>query len=388
MPAPLHVLCFVHAPDLGGVERAALRLCSTWSAAGVRVTIALGRTDGQDCRGGGSRVRTAPQPPVSPAAVETLWMIWWLRRVSREDPPDLIYCPGNSYTIVAVLLRVLLGQRCPPIVAKISNDLLRADIPRPARWLYHIWCRLQGRLIDHFVAFTPEMRAQAAALLTIPHGRIAIIANPVIDDEALMTLAAAGERARSTRGPFRRFVSAGRLESQKNHALLIAAFARGAAPADTLAIYGEGRLRSSLERQIRRLGLSDRVSLPGRRDTAADWLAQTDVFLLSSDYEGLPAVAVEALAAGMSVIATLCCASLPSVLGGGLGCLVPPGDLTALAEAIANADPNAPDHGLAMARARGFTAGGSAPAFLDLFHGMRAARPNPPVCSDLSVSRA
>jgi hypothetical protein len=68
------------------------------------------------------------------------------RRIRRHRP-DVLFCAGNSYTVVAVTMRLVLGRRCPPILAKISNDLTRADLPAVARPFYRLWLRIQGRLL-------------------------------------------------------------------------------------------------------------------------------------------------------------------------------------------------------------------------------------------------
>ena len=84
-----------------------------------------------------------------------------------------------------------------------------------------------------------------------------------------------------------------------------------------------------------RLGIAARLFLPGHVATIDPYLAQADVFVLSSDYEGLPGVVVEALAAGLPVLATDCCASMACLLDRERGSLlVPRGDVEAFAEGL------------------------------------------------------
>ena len=94
--------------------------------------------------------------------------------------------------MVAVAMKLLLGRRCPPIVLKISNDLGRADLPAPIRALYRLWCRVQGRLIDHFTGLAPAMATEIAAAMRVPPARITIIDDPALGEADHARLAAIG----------------------------------------------------------------------------------------------------------------------------------------------------------------------------------------------------
>lgn len=368
----MRILCFLHALELGGVERTALRLCRQWRVSGIDVEVVLGR-DGERMMAAAPELpcRVAPQPGFPTAWIETLWMIVWLPGAIRRSRPDILFCPGNSYTIVAVAMKLLLGRRCPPIVAKISNDLPRPDMPAPIRFLYHLWCLLQGRVIDRWVALSPAMAAESAVLLGVAPDRLATIANPVLDADRHAALVKAGERARASRQSGRRFLAAGRLAPQKGFDLLIDAFAQGAQPHDRLVIVGEGPERARIERRIERLGLRSRVRMPGHCHAIEAHLACSDVLVLSSRYEGLPAVVVEAMAAGIAIVATDCCASMRDLIEGSYpGIVVPPHSMGALSLAIATAEPLA-DPGAGPAA--GFRVEALAQAYQQLFAEILAA---------------
>lgn len=130
-------------------------------------------------------------------------------------------------------------------------------------------------------------------------------------------------------------VTAGRITEQKNHMLLIKAFEQIKDEiSDDLYIYGEGELRSSCEKYIKEHQLEQRVFLPGNVPNMPQILAKAKLFVLTSDYEGVPNALIEAMAAGVPCIATDC-------IGGGsseLLCgklremLVPMGDAGCLKE--------------------------------------------------------
>jgi glycosyltransferase involved in cell wall biosynthesis len=374
-PRRLEILTYLHSFDPGGVERVALRLCGAWQAQGASVKVLMGRRSG--------RAGAQAQPLdyivyssgiVRTARFETLWMIYSLWKRVRAVRPDVIFCAGNSYTIVAVALRLLLGRSCPPVVAKVSNLLDRRDMPRFGRPFYRLWLRVQGRLIGRWVAIAPALKDEVVTLMRVPPERVAAIGDPAIcaaQAEALF----ARRQADAHHGAGRLFVSAGRLARQKRFDLLIEAFHRGARPHDRLAILGEGPLRGRLERQATRLGLGGRILLPGHCLDTGAWLARADAFVLCSDYEGLPAVLVEALAAGLPVISTR---SSPGVAGlldhGTLGRLVEPGDPEGLARALA--DEIAPQNADAARRqAAAFQIELAGPAWLAILESATGATP-------------
>lgn len=113
-------------------------------------------------------------------------------------------------------------------------------------------------------------------------------------------------------------VTCGRLEKQKNHALLIQAFAKIARefPYATLKIYGEGSLKEQLQQQINELHLQGRAFLMGATDHVEEALKSADLFVLSSDFEGMPNALMEAMAAGVPCISTDCPCGGPKELFG------------------------------------------------------------------------
>lgn len=131
-------------------------------------------------------------------------------------------------------------------------------------------------------------------------------------------------------------VGCGRLVEQKDFETLIEAFRIVRTQrASRLIILGEGPLRSDLEMQVSRLGLTDDVALPGFDTNPFAAMAAANVFVLSSRWEGLPTVLIEALATGVNVVSTDCPSGPDEVLADGkYGKLVPMGKPEKLAQAI------------------------------------------------------
>lgn len=375
---PLRVLTFLHSFEPGGVERVALRLHAAWLAAGadggVDAKLVMGRSDGAMRREWpGLEPEYLGSSAIPTARWETLWMILHLPGAIRRIQPDVLFCAGNSYTIVAVMMRLLLGKRCPPVAAKISNDLVRADLPAVVRPFYRAWLRIQGRMLDRIVGMAPPMRAEIAELMRVPSERIAVIDDPSLDESDIVRLATR-RRAQLRQDNGRSFLAIGRLAAQKNFGLLLDAFARMAGPDDRLVIVGEGSERRMLESQIRRLGLEAKVRLPGHISPLDSELAAADALVLSSDYEGVPAVVAEALASGLPIVATRCSVSMDDMLDGGrFGILVPVGDAEALANAMIGVAAQHFDANAATEHARRFTVQRASHRYLALMEDLARA---------------
>lgn len=136
----------------------------------------------------------------------------------------------------------------------------------------------------------------------------------------------------------RRIVSVGRLDANKNHEMMIRAFAKLSSqyPDYTLTVYGEGELREFLQKLIVSLGLSDKVFLPGVIPNVAENIEKASLFLLTSYSEGVSNALIEAMALGLPVIAT----DVPSggtvelIRHGENGWIIPAGNQAALEEAM------------------------------------------------------
>jgi glycosyltransferase involved in cell wall biosynthesis len=138
-----------------------------------------------------------------------------------------------------------------------------------------------------------------------------------------------------TRGPVLLMVAT--MEDHKDYATLLRAFARFSLtePGPCLRLAGDGSLRASLEVLAGKLGIADRVEFLGARRDVPELLGDADLFVFSTTrQEGLGIVLLEAMAAGVPVIASDVPACRELLAGGGRGRLVAPGDPAALAQAL------------------------------------------------------
>jgi glycosyltransferase involved in cell wall biosynthesis len=368
---PLKVFTYLHSFEAGGVERDILRFNSAWHEAGLDVLIALGRREGPLEGDADPRVpmRLLQTGRVSTRHWETLWMIMKLPGVIRAWRPDVLVCLGNSYTIVAVVVKLLMGARCPPIVFRVSNDLVRLDMPRPLRAAYYWWLRFQARYFARIVAMAPPAVAEIRTLMRARPEQVVVIDNACLFQADVNRLASARDNAMRVRAG-RRWLGIGRLVPQKNFALLIEAFSRIAAQDDQLTIVGEGAERAALEARARQLGIADRVTMPGHAADITPYLADADALVVSSDYEGLGIVVIEALAAGLPVVATDCSVNMASLIKNA-GVLVPVRDADQLGKAMVAVAKTPFDTALMRARAQRFTVEATTDRWRALFDDFR-----------------
>lgn len=238
-----------------------------------------------------------------------------LRRVLKDENPD---------TIVSFMaepnFRLLIsswGIKAKTIIS-IRNDPNREYPNR----LFKFLAKTLYRRADRVVFQTSE--AQAWFPLKI-QSKSEIIMNQV--DEKFYGM----ERDESPRD----IITTGRLVSQKNHEMLIRAFALISDNIkENLIIYGEGDLREHLQSLISELNLENRVFLPGATTDVLKVLKSAKLFVLSSDYEGMPNSLMEALAVGVPSISTDCpCGGPRELISHGVnGFLVPVNDIDAMAK--------------------------------------------------------
>jgi glycosyltransferase involved in cell wall biosynthesis len=289
MPRAQHILSYAQTFAGGGVERALLRLCGGWVAAGRCVTLVVGVPEG-------------PLAAEMPAGVEVVALgsaayraLFALPGIVAVRRPDVIFCPGSHYTSVAAWTRMRLRADCPPIVGKVSNALDRGDHGAIVGAGHRAWLRLHPHFLDRMVAMTPATAEATIAATGIARGRVAVIANP-----PAMPIAGAA----ALELPTQYILGVGRLAPQKRWDRLIAALPRLADRAVPLVILGEGAERGALIAQAAALGVADRVLLPGHAADPLAAMARAAVVALTSDYEGVPGVLREALSVGTPVVAT------------------------------------------------------------------------------------
>lgn len=323
----MHIILVISSLQAGGAERVLSEMANYWQGRGhtvALVTLDSTRSDFYPLDSGVRRIGLDLKQDshnILRAVWNNLLRIKSLRRVVKRLRPQAIISFVDSVNILTILATVGLGV--PVIVSE------RID-PRhhPVRPLWRLLRLLAYPWASAVVVQTKDvyewMRSE------MPRAKFTIIPNPA--------------RSRAPKAisdfqfpPGSNVVAVGRLAYQKGHDILIKAFAQCAQqfPEWNLVIFGEGKERVALESLASMYGLGSRIILPGIIEEPMDVLQQADIFVLSSRYEGFPNVLLEAMACGLSVIATDCPSGPREIVKDGCnGILVPSNDVDKLAHAM------------------------------------------------------
>jgi glycosyltransferase involved in cell wall biosynthesis len=336
-----HVLSSVR---IGGQERVALDLGAGQRAAGHSVVV----------------VSLAP-PPDGPLAEAFRARGVDVERVAKGAGVD----PLLTLRLAAAFRRRGVGvvhthNRLPLIYGAAAGKLAGAVVvhtrhgpgrgTRRERWLR----RIAGRFLDAYVGVSPELVALARELGDAPDGKLVVVENG-IDLERFRPDADARRVTRAALGiPEGAWIvgSVGRLAVEKNYPLLVRALAPRLGPDARLVLVGDGAEADAIRAEAEARGVGAFVSLPGATADTAPFYAAFDVFALSSNLEGLPLAALEAMSVGLPLVATAV-GGLPGLVADGdTGFLVPAGDAAALGARLAALQADRPAAAAVGARGR------------------------------------
>ena len=245
-------------------------------------------------------------------------------KVVRRGRPDLLHTHlvhGDIYgSIASHVTRV-------PFVSSRHND--DRYLLGPFRHVDRFFARRARRIIaisDAVRLFLEQAGLPSRKLVTVHYGLDALPGAPSGLTPADLGIAPGAPL----------LVAIGRLIAQKDHATLLQAFARTRTehPTAILVILGDGPLENETRAHISRLGLDDAVLLPGRLEIR-DWLERADILVHTSLWEGFGMVLLEAMLAGLPVVATRVSAVPEVVVDGETGILVEPGDVAVLSTTLA-----------------------------------------------------
>ena len=267
-----------------------------------------------------------------------------------EERPDCIL-PSLPRAKSAVLLALCFTNLNPVTIPTVHSVLMNRK--RRFRKLYSILFPKA----DHIVTVSDGVADNATLKLGIPRERISRIHNPADIAEIELLARAVPDHPWMSDDDPPIILSAGRLARVKDFPSLLRAFRRVSRNRQVrLIILGEGNWRKRLEKMIRKMDMETIVSLPGWVSNPYAFMSRASMFVLSSKFEGLGNVLIEALACGCPCVSTNCPAGPAEILDNGrFGPLVPVGNDSALAEAMERVLDSPPDKDALLARAQEFS---------------------------------
>ena len=251
-----------------------------------------------------------------------------LVRIIRAWRPDVLHSHMVHANLLARAIRPVARVRALVSTIHSIND------GGPVRMAAY---RLTSGLVDRFTIISRLAAERYIAIKAVPAHRLQVVPNAV-DTDRFHKLPEARAVLRRELGLGDEFVwlAVGRFEPAKDYPTMIAAFARLATvrPASRLLLVGQGSLRSEVEGMVRAAGVEAGVRFLGVRRDIAALMSAADSYLLSSAWEGMPVVLLEAAAAELPIVATRVGGVAEVVEDGTTGLLVPSADPGALAEAM------------------------------------------------------
>ena len=330
---PKKLAIFLPALGGGGAERVMLKVAQGMVGRGYSVDLVLTQVAGPYLAEVPHSVRL-----VDLKASRVLSSLPSLVRYLRRERPDTLLS-GLYANVMALWARSL--ARVPTRVVVSEHNTLSLAV----RQATDLRVRLAPQLIKRFyrradgiIAVSAGVADDLSRVTGIPRHLIQVIFNPIITPDLRVKSQAPLDHPWFNPGEPPVILAAGRLTAQKDFPTLIKAFAliqegRKA----RLLILGEGKERPAIEALVKQLGLEEDVSLPGFVVNPYPYMVRAPVFVLSSRWEGLPTVLVEAMFCGALIISTDCPSGPREILRDGLyGQLVPVGDPVKMAKAIEN----------------------------------------------------
>jgi glycosyltransferase involved in cell wall biosynthesis len=314
------ILFYINAIHYGGAERVIVNLANEFSQNGYKVILVTSFRDKEEypLEKTVHRLSLEENELMQNSLKKNISRIADLRRICKREEPDIVVSFMAEANFRALLATMLLGIKT---VISVRND--------PQREYPNFAYKAAAALLYPFASgcvFQTEDARKYFSKATRKKSKI--ILNQV--DKKFYEIKYEGVR--------KDIVTVGRLEKQKNHRLLMDAFAKiaGDFPKDNLLIYGDGSLRQSLTGYAQSLGLENRIILKGISRDIQETIKDAKLFVLSSDFEGLPNTVMEAMTLGIPVISTDCPCGGPRMLieDQKNGILVPVKDACKMAEAM------------------------------------------------------
>ncbi len=318
---------------MGGIGKMRLNLTRELLDRGVKVDLLLGDTKGPYFPRLDPRVRV-----VNLGTSHSLASLPGLVRYLRREHPDVVITERIRVNVAAVRARNLArtGTRVfAGIHTAMSREIdnLRPDRRGRHKRLFHRYYPMN----DGFIAISEGVAQDLVDLLGVPREAVKIVYNPVVTAELYAKMKNPVSHPWLSDGrEMPVLLSVGRLEPQKDFATLLRAHQSvNRRSRCRLIILGEGNQREPLLKLARELGLEELVQFPGYVGNPLPYMRQADLFVMSSAWEGLGNVLIEALACGTPVVSTDCPNGPREILQDQrYGPLVPVGDAEALSRAI------------------------------------------------------
>lgn len=313
-------LFYINAIHHGGAERVIVNLANKFSSKNYEVVLVTSFYDKEEYTLNSKVKRLSLEDKEINASFfkRNFNRTLKLREICKSEKPDIVVSFMAEANFRSIIATMFLGIKT---LISVRND--------PNKEYPNVLFRFMAKILYPFASGCVFQTEDAKRWFSKKVQRKSKIIMNQVDDE-FYQINYNGER--------KNIVAVGRLEPQKNHKLLIKAFSMIANdfPEEKLIIYGGGSLYNELVKYVDGLGLTARVIFKGPTLNIQNKIYNSKLFILSSNYEGLPNVIMEAMALGVPIISTDCPCGGPRMLieNNKSGVLVKPNDVQDLAYAM------------------------------------------------------
>lgn len=361
------ICIFMHRFDGGGAEKMTVILANALYELGYDVTFCMRYAYGETFRLLNPNITVLDMKLSEKSKIKkNVKNILYLRKLLRDKKYDILLSITAEMSQVAAMATWLNMQRIP-LVAVIHNTLSLET---------HSFQKIRERLfsvvnkrMDGVITVSDGVRDDYIHICKANPNKVFTIYNPVISEE-VFRLAEIPTRHPwlSVDRNWTTLVLAGRLSEQKNHKLMFKALKILEEFGDfRLILLGIGELEGELKNLCKEMNLEQKIDFYGYVSNPYSFFSEADAVVLSSSYEGLPTVLIEALACSSRIISTNCPSGPDEILcGGKYGYLVSTDNAEALAEGIMKALANEPPKELLKKRALDFSVEKSVKRYIDI----------------------
>jgi len=328
---------------VGGAERVVIHLANGFVERGYNVDLVLANANGELLNRVDSDVDlidlSSPQVPGIGVAASIPGLAQYL----RQKEPDSLFTAGNHVNIPAIIAHQISNSDSKLVISEhnspLSGGYSEQDTERNMKNQLLYWSeKYLYPKADHIVAVSNGTANELSKVAEIPRDCIDVVYNPVITPEIMEKAKVDIDHNWFNNESTPVVLSVGSLSSRKDYSTLVRSFKLIREERDDakLVIVGrDGGKRAELDNLTQSLGLSDVIEMPGYVENPFAYMANADVFVLSSVWEGFGNVLVEAMACGCPVVSTDCPSGPSEILSDGrYGPLTPIRDPESLKKAV------------------------------------------------------
>jgi glycosyltransferase involved in cell wall biosynthesis len=284
-----------------------------------------------------------------------------LRRYMEQHRPDVILSALTYCNLVAIWAKQGSSLNVPVVVSeRIALSTYCSSPSNFRKWRWRYLPELVRRTYpgaDAVVSVSNQVADDLTTVVGLDKASVTTIYNPVVDNVLRTNAQESLEHTWFSSQAVPVILGVGRLTEQKDFSTLMRAFADVRATREArLVLLGEGRLRADLEDLASKLDIQEDVDMPGFVENPFQYMARASVLVVSSEYEGLPGVLIQALACACPVLSTDCPGGSREILADGkYGPLVDVGDADGMAKAILAQLDSPTDKDVLLGRAEDFS---------------------------------